>query len=133
MVKISAEPIDPAVAYELISTKNAGSIVFHYAVVKPQESSGGTTCYIDYGANGDVEAELSNIADKIAGNFSIEDILLIRRTGRLGLGEIISLVAASSPNSEAAFEACKLGISCLKKMKTIVKNEVCDRPAKDAT
>src|SRR5260370_789952 len=100
MVKISSEPIDPAMVHELITTNNAGSVVFHYAVVKSQEGTGGTTCYIDYGTNGDTEAELRTIADELATKFSVGDTLLIRRTGRLGLGDIISLVAASSPNSE---------------------------------
>jgi molybdopterin synthase catalytic subunit len=125
MVRISSGPIDPNITYGLITKSTAGSVVFHYAVVKPQEGHGGTTSYIDYAVNGDAEAELRIIADELAAKFSVEDTLLIRRTGRLGLGEIISLVAASFPNSEDAFEACKLGISRLKKMKTIVKNEVC--------
>lgn len=125
MVRITPEPIDPKMTYALIIKSTAGSAVFHYAVVKPQEGTDGKTCYIDYATNGDAEAELRHIADELAAKFSVEDTLLIRRTGRLGLGEIISLVAASSPNSEDAFAACKLGISRLKKMKTIVKNEVC--------
>ena len=76
-------------------------------------------------ASGDTEGELNDIAGSLSAEFAVDDVLLIRRTGRLGLGEIISLVAASSPNSDDAFEACKRGISRLKKMKTIVKNEVC--------
>jgi molybdopterin synthase catalytic subunit len=110
----------------LITKGSAGSVVFHYAVVKPQSGLGGTTCYIDFAVNGDAKAELQTIADKLAANFTVEDILMIRRTGRLGLGEVISLVAVSSPHSEDAFEACKLGISRLRKMKTITKNEVCE-------
>lgn len=125
MVIISPEPIDPKMAYGLLAKISAGSVVFHYAVVKPITGADGTTSYIDFAASGDAEAELGAIADKLAAEFPVVDILLIRRTGRLGLGEIISLVAASSLNSEDAFEACKLGISRLKKMKTIVKNEVC--------
>jgi len=125
MVKISPEPIDPAKMYNLISTRGAGSVVLHYAVVKPMTGSAGTTSYIDYAVSGDAEVELLDITDKLKTEFSVADILLIRRTGRLGLGDIISLVAASSPNSEDAFEACKQGISQLKKMKTIIKNEVC--------
>lgn len=124
MVKISPEPIDPSSVYGLIAAKNAGSVVFHYAVVKPMAGAGGTTSYIDYATNGDAEAELLDIADKLNAEFSLEDVLFIRRTGRLGLGDIISLVAASSPNSEDAFEGCRQGISRLKKMKTILKNEV---------
>jgi len=123
MVRISHDPIDPAKAYELITADGAGSVVFHYAIVKPQAGATGTTEYIDYTTSGDAEAELREIADDLAAQFSVEDVLLVRRTGRLGLDEIISLVAASSPNSEDAFEACRFGISRLKKMSTIVKSE----------
>jgi molybdopterin synthase catalytic subunit len=126
MVRITSEPIDPAKVYAELSAQGAGSVLFHFAVVKPQAGSeGGTTSYIDYGTDGDAEAELRGIADELAASFTLVDTLLIRRTGRLGLGEIISLAAASSPNSEDVFAACKLGISRLRKMKTIVKKEVC--------
>lgn len=125
MVRISPEPIDPAKMYDLISANSAGSVVLHYAVVKPQELVGGTTCHIDYGTRGDAEAELRVIAAELADKYCIEDTLLVRRTGRLGVGEIISLIAVSSPNSEDAFAASRLGISLFKKMQTIVKHEVC--------
>lgn len=125
MVRISSEAIDPARVYELISADGAGSVVFHFAVVKPMAGSGGTTCYIDFAAGDGTEAELNGIAAELAAESAVNDVLLVRRTGRLGLGDIISLVAASSPNSEDAFEACRQGISRLKKMKTIIKNEVC--------
>lgn len=125
MVRITSEPIDPAKAYDLLTVKDAGSVLMHYAVVKPQKGNGGTTCHIDYATQGDAEAELGSIAEELGAQFSLLDTLLIRRTGRLGVGEIIALVAATSPNSEDVFEACKLGIGRLKKMKTIVKSEVC--------
>lgn len=125
MVRISAEPIEPARVYDLIDRNRAGSVVFHYAVVKQMEGNGGTTSFIDYAASDATEAELDDIARKLAAEFSVEDILLMRRVGRLGIGEIISLVAASSASSEEAFEACREGISRLKMMGTIVKNEVC--------
>ena len=127
MVTISAEPIDPAKVYDLIARSSAGSVVLHYAVVKPMVGAGGTTSFIDFAASNATEAELAGIAADLAAEFSVEDVLLIRRVGRLGLGDIISLVATSSPNSEDAFEACKQGISRLKKMKTMIKNEVCSK------
>jgi molybdopterin synthase catalytic subunit len=125
MVKITSEPIDPTKIYDLISPSGAGSVLMHFAVVKPQAGVGGSTSYIDYGTQGDAEAELQGISDELSATFTLVDTLLMRRTGRLGLGEIISLVAVSSPNSKDVFEACQLGISRLRKMKTIVKNEVC--------
>jgi molybdopterin synthase catalytic subunit len=125
MVLITPEPIDPRGSYDLIARKCAGSVLFHYAVVKEQEGAGGVTCHIVYGVAGDAEDELRRIAGDMTATWNIEDLLLIRRIGRLGIGEIISLVAVSSPASEDAFAACKFGIGRLKKMRSIVKNEVC--------
>ena len=62
MVRITSEPIDPAKAYDLLTVKDAGSVLLHYAVVKPQKGNGGTTCHIDYATKGDAEAELGGIA-----------------------------------------------------------------------
>jgi molybdopterin synthase catalytic subunit len=125
MVLITTDPINPHDAYDMIASKSAGSVLFHYAVVKAQEGKGGVTSHIEYAMAGDAEEELRKIAEEIVGSRGIEDILLIRRIGRLGIGEIISLVAVSSPASEDAFAACKFGIGRLKKMRSIVKNEVC--------
>jgi molybdopterin synthase catalytic subunit len=125
MVNITPDPIDPSKVYELIDAGAAGSVVFHYATVKPLAGDGGTTCHIDYSADGDAETELRMIADALAAEFSLIDVLLVRRTGRLGLGEIISLVAAAAPGSEAAFEACRQGISRVRRMRSFTKHEVC--------
>ena len=124
MVSLTSAPIDPSAAYGLIAKGGSGSVVFHYAVVKEQTASGGRTSCIDYRAKDGAEQEMERIVQELRQRWQVEDLLLIRRTGCLGVGDIISLVAASSPNSEDAFEACKQGISRLKKMSTIEKNEV---------
>lgn len=124
MVSITDEPINPTALYERIAKGSSGSVVFHYAVVKEQADASGRTSCIDYRAKDGVEQEMEGIVAELREQWQVEDILLIRRTGCLGIGDIISLVAASSPNSEDAFEACKQGISRLKRMSTIIKNEV---------
>jgi molybdopterin synthase catalytic subunit len=123
MVKLVEYPIDPASVYCSICSAFSGSVVLHYAVVKKQAGSGKATTCIEYSAQGDCHQELEGIAGELEGRWKLEDVLLIRRTGCLAVGDIISLVAASSPNSEDAFEACKHGISRLKKMSTIRKTE----------
>ncbi|MFC1944787.1 molybdenum cofactor biosynthesis protein MoaE, partial [Chloroflexota bacterium] len=67
--------------------------------------------------------ELRTISNDIHNKWDVEDVLIIRRLGRLDIGDIISLIAASSPHRDEAFEACRYGIERLKEMKTIVKNE----------
>jgi molybdopterin synthase catalytic subunit len=123
MIKLVEDPINPAVAYNSICSTFSGSVVFHYAVVKQKSASDKSTTCIDYRAQGDTELELDGIAEELKKRWKLEDVLLIRRTGCIAVGEIISLVAASSPNSEDAFEACKFGISRMKKMATIHKTE----------
>jgi molybdopterin synthase catalytic subunit len=123
MVKLVETPIDPAAVYDSICSAFSGSVVFHYAVVKKQASTGNATTCIEYSAQGDSHQELEDIAGELENRWKLEDVLLIRRTGCLAVGDIISLVAASSPNSEDAFEACRHGISRLKKMSTIRKTE----------
>jgi molybdopterin synthase catalytic subunit len=123
MVKLIETPIDPSTVYNNICSAFSGSVVLHYAVVKKQAGSGKATTCIEYSVQGDCHQELESIAGELEGRWKLEDVLLIRRTGCLSIGDIISLVAASSPNSEDAFEACKHGISRLKKMSTIRKTE----------
>jgi len=123
MVKLVDNPIDPAVAYNSICSAFSGSVVFHYALVKQKAGSGQSTTSIEYRVQGNAVLEMKDIARELERRWKLEDVLLIRRTGSLAVGEIISLVAASSPNSEDAFEACRHGISRLKKMSTIAKTE----------
>jgi molybdopterin synthase catalytic subunit len=124
MVKLIESPIDPSTIYDSICSAFSGSVVCHYAVVKKQAGSEKSTVSIQYSPQGDCLSELEEIARELEQTRDLEDVLLIRRTGCLNVGEIISLVAASSPNSEDAFEACKQGISRLKKMTTIRKTEM---------
>ena len=123
ILALTREPIDPSTVYDRIGRELAGSVVCHYAVVKKQSGPGGETSSIEFDAAPDAEAELAAIAAALREKWHIEDLVLIRRVGCLGIGDIISLVAVSSPNSEDAFAACRLGIRRLKKMATIVKKE----------
>jgi molybdopterin synthase catalytic subunit len=124
ILAITREPIDPAAVYGRIGRERAGSVVCHYAVVKKQTGPGGETSFIEFDVAPEAEEELAAIAAHLREKWQIEDLLLIRRVGRLGIGDIISLVAVSSPNSEDAFAACRLGIRRLKKMVSIVKKEL---------
>lgn len=123
MVIVSSDPIDPSRAYGSIAKLGAGSVVFHYAVVKENAGDRPTAC-IDYQADDGTEGELTGIAADLREKWRLEDVFLVRRTGCLEVGEIISLVAASSPNSADAFQACQQGIERLKRMATIRKQEV---------
>jgi len=121
---ITDHPIVPGAMHALIGQKRSGSVVFHYAVVKEQQSQEKATIGIEYGTAGDSVAELQGIAAELKGKWDLEDVLLVRRIGSLRVGDIISLIAVSSPNSADAFASCQYGIGRLRKMSTIRKNEM---------
>ena len=121
MVKLVESPINPAAVYHSICSAFSGSVVFHYAVVKKQACSGKSTTLIEYKTTGDAIQEMELIAGELERFWKLEDVMLIRRIGRLAVGDIISLVAVSSPNSNDTFDACKFGLTRLRRMSTIIK------------
>lgn len=125
MVKIVKSPIIPE-AFAGMETGGAGSVLLHYAVVKEEMCPEGakSTCSIEYRETGDAASELEGICGEIKTRWNIKDLTLVRRVGRLHVNDIISLVAISSSRSEDAFEACRYGLGRLKKMATIMKEEI---------
>lgn len=124
MIQVIEEPIQPATIYDLLARDMAGSVLLHYAVVKETPHNQAATTGVNYQRNGDMEAEMEAIAEHLREKWELEDVVLIRRLGCLKAGEIISLIAASSPNSADVFAACQHGISHLKKMTTFCKVEL---------
>jgi molybdopterin synthase catalytic subunit len=124
MIQVVEEPIHPGVIYDLLSKDRAGSVLLHYAVVKETPHNQAATTGVQYQRNGDMEEEMQTIAEHLQDKWELDDVLLIRRLGCLKAGEIISLIAASSPNSADVFAACQHGISHLKKMTTFSKVEI---------
>jgi molybdopterin synthase catalytic subunit len=119
---VSDKPIEPDHIYDLVQKQTAGSVVFHFAVVRPTTENK-TTNSIEFLAKGDVNEELCTISQEIRAKWAIEDLLIIRRLGQLNIGDIISLVAVSSSHRQEAFDACHYGVNRLKQMSTITKKE----------
>jgi molybdopterin synthase catalytic subunit len=116
-------PINTDGLYEKIRRSKSGSVVFHYAVVR-MSTGDKVTASICYERNGDIESELAGLAAEIRSRWPTDDVLLVRRLGTLGIGEVISLVAISSPRSKDAFEACQFGVERIKTLTTLRKCEV---------
>jgi molybdopterin synthase catalytic subunit len=126
MEVIVNSPINPNDVFRLIDSGTAGSVVFHYAVVRAA-TEGKTMDSIEFRMAGDIEdclRELQGLSDEIRTGWEVDDVLLIRATGKLKAGDVMSLVAVSSPHRQAAFGACSYGVERLKQMKTIAKHEV---------
>ena len=123
MVIVTESPLVPEELTGKISMNSSGSVIFHYAVVKDR-AGGKQTSGISFERNGDIELELSGIEADTRSRWDIDDILLVRRTGELRTGDLISLVAVSAAASGDAFEACRYGLESIKRMTTLKKKEL---------
>jgi molybdopterin synthase catalytic subunit len=123
---VTNKPINPDEAYRLIDSGNGGSVVFHFAVVRGTTGDKQTSIVEFQPAKSDIETkeELHQISEEIRKKWEIDDVLIIRAMGKLCVGDVMSLVAVSSPRSMAAFEASHYGVDRLKEMKTIKKQEI---------
>ncbi len=124
MVCFLPEPINPEHAFSMLGKNSAGSALFHFATAKAINGPKGTTAHINYESNGNAVSELEAISAEMKEKWNLSDVLLLRRKGKLEIGEIISLVAVSSSRSEAAFAACQFGLDRMKTMSSIIKTEV---------
>lgn len=124
MVQVVSEAIDPQQSFQQLQRCSAGSVLLHYAVVKADGGTGHTSSAVEHRTAPEAEAELEGIAAALKARWPLEGVLLQRRSGRLAVGEIISLVAVAAKASADSFAACQMGLELLKKMSTVHKTEV---------
>jgi len=120
---VTEDPLDTTNLFARLGKRNAGSVIFHYAVVKGQAGEK-ASAGIRFERGGDVEGEMVDIETDMRNRWHIDDILLVRRIGLLQVGDLISLVAVSSEASKDAFEACQYGLSRIRKMGSLKKTEL---------
>lgn len=95
----------------------------HIGIVRPS-SEGKKVSSIEYQMEKEgAECELRQIVVDIKGKWQIQDIALLRRMGKLALGEIILIAAVAAPHRKEAFEACQYAIERLRGMISVKKRE----------
>jgi molybdopterin synthase catalytic subunit len=82
------------------------------------------TLYLDYEAYREMALEqMKALAAEAVRRFSIRDVALLHRLGRLHVGETSVLVVVASAHRGAAFDACRWLIDTLKQQVPIWKKE----------
>ncbi len=100
-----------------------GATVVFEGIVR-NNSRGRRTLYLDYEAYESMALhELQRLAQAALERFSIRDVRVIHRLGRLEIGETSVLIVVASPHRAAAFDACHWLIDTLKKTVPIWKKE----------
>jgi len=121
--RILREKIDSQKIADALKAPEDGATVIFEGIVR-NNTRGRATLFLDYEA---YEAMAINEMEKLAQTalekFTIHDVRLVHRLGRLEIGETSVLVVVTSAHRGQAFDACRWLIDTLKKTVPIWKKE----------
>ncbi|HTX40333.1 MAG TPA: molybdenum cofactor biosynthesis protein MoaE [Acidobacteriaceae bacterium] len=122
-VVLSAAPIDAAAIANSLRSGDDGALVVFEGTVRNQ-TRGRRTLYLFYEAYPEMAlARMNQLAVEGFEKFSIRDVALVHRLGRLEIGETSVCIAVASAHRAAAFDACRWLIDTLKQTVPIWKKE----------
>ncbi|GBD12191.1 Molybdopterin synthase catalytic subunit [bacterium HR24] len=123
-IEVTAEPLDPQRAVELVRRDDAGAVVVFLGVVR-DHNLGRRVLYLEYDAYPEMARRvMRELAEEAMGRWPIVDVAVLHRIGHLEVGETSLLVAVSSPHRAEAFDAAHWLVDRLKERAPIWKKEV---------
>ena len=123
MVQLTHDPIDPQACLELVRHPHSGAVVLFVGTVRDLTGEQ-VTVFLDYEAYPPMaEKKMAEIEAETRQRWTVQNVAMIHRLGRLAVGEISVAVAISAPHRAAAFEACQFAIDTLKELVPIWKRE----------
>jgi molybdopterin synthase catalytic subunit len=123
MISLTRNPIDYNAMTEQVRRGNCGAVVVFLGTVRDLTGDQ-ITVALDYEAYaGMAEKKMLEIEAETRRRWSVGEMVLEHRLGRLEVGEVSVAVAVSSPHRAEAFEACRYAIDRLKELVPIWKKE----------
>ena len=124
LVRVSPDPIDPAVISRFVAAADCGAVVMFLGTVRDSSPGRAGVTHLEYEAYAEqVEAEISRIVAEAHERWPIRRAAAVHRVGELEIGEISVSVAVSSPHRVDAFPAARYLIDELKSRAPIWKKE----------
>lgn len=136
-VLVQTEPFDLGAEADAFARGNTGmgAVVTFTGVVRDLDTGGLDAMQIEH-YPGMTEKAIAKIAEDALARWSLGDVLVIHRHGRLAPGERIMMVATAAPHRKDAFEAAEYLMDYLKSRAPFWKKEITSEgagwvPAKD--
>jgi molybdopterin synthase catalytic subunit len=121
MIRLTDHPFDPGVELNAFWSGRAdtGAVASFLGIARSGDGGG-----LELQAyRGFTESEIGAYADAASRRFSLRDVAVIHRTGRIAPGEAIVLVLTASAHRREAFEACDYLMDYLKSRAPLWKKE----------
>ncbi|HEY4011342.1 MAG TPA: molybdenum cofactor biosynthesis protein MoaE [Acidobacteriaceae bacterium] len=123
LVQLVSDPIDAEAIVSAIKSGGDGAVCVFDGIVR-DNTRGRATLHLDYEAYNEMALkQMHALREDALARFSVREIAIIHRLGRLFVGETSVLIAVASAHRGAAFDACRYVIDTLKKTVPIWKRE----------
>jgi len=124
LISVSEDPISAQTLAGLVARDAAGAIVTFEGTVRDHSGKRATE-YLEYEAYDTMVIKvLREIAATAKERWSLSEVAVHHRTGRLIVGEVSVAIAVSAEHRDAAFSGCRFIIDELKHAAPIWKKEV---------
>jgi molybdopterin synthase catalytic subunit len=122
-IALVREPIHSERLVQHLKQGEDGAVVVFDGIVR-NHTRGRRTLYLVYEAYEEMAIkQMQSLAQEAVTRFSVRDLLMAHRLGKLEVGETSVLIAVASAHRAGAFDACRWLIDTLKKTVPIWKKE----------
>jgi molybdopterin converting factor subunit 1 len=122
--RLSEAPLDVGAAIAEVADERAGAITTFVGTTRI-ESRGRVVVHLEYEAyEGMAEQVMEELAASLRERYSLCDVAIHHRVGRVGIGEQSVVIAVSAPHRHDALAACREAIETLKETVPLWKKEV---------
>lgn len=123
MARVTRAPLDPGTLLGEARRDRDGGLAVFVGVVR-DNADGRSVTEMEYEAYEPMaEREMERIEADLGLRFPGVRLVMRHRVGRLRIGEVAVVVAASAPHREEAFAACRAGIEEIKARVPVWKRE----------
>ena len=123
MARVTRDPLDPSALLAEARRDGDGGLTVFVGVVR-DNADGRAVTEMEYEAYEPMaEKEMERIEKDLAARHPGVRVVMRHRIGRLRVGEVAVVVAASAPHREEAFAACRAGIEEIKARVPVWKRE----------
>jgi molybdopterin synthase catalytic subunit len=123
MIQIVESSIDRRKVVDSVASPGSGAIITFDGTVR-DNARGKQVTHLSYEAYPEMALkELQKIRDQAMQRWSLNEVAIIHRIGRMEIGESSVFIAVSSAHRGDAFEACRFAIDTLKTTVPIWKKE----------
>ncbi len=125
MIRIQAEKIDTVEVINSVKNNSAGAVVSFFGTVRSEDETSGDVVALFYEAYDEMALKtIHQIIEEARNKYSIIEVSVIQRTGRVNLKEDSIGIAVSAVHREDAFLACHYIIDKIKVIPPIWKKEI---------